>query len=68
MNSTGPGKATAKTGMATTSSHPRRELLKLLREVACNRADEHGGRQSVSNLIWNVLERHRDGIEGEAAQ
>lgn len=51
--------------MAITSIHLPRELLKVLRMASINRADQRGGRPSVSDVIRDVLERHRDEIEDE---
>ena len=42
------------------------DLLTLLRMAAIKRAERHGGRPSVSDVIRDVLERHRDEIEREA--
>ena len=49
--------------MRVTSIHLPRELLRLLRIAAAERADRHGGRPSVSAVIVDVLERHRAEIE-----
>ena len=59
-------RTTASAGMAITSIHLPRELLKVLRMASINRADQRGGRPSVSDVIRDVLERHRDEIEEEA--
>ena len=61
-------RTTASAGMAITSIHLPRELLKLLRMASINRADQRGGRPSVSDVIRDVLERHRDEIEEQAGQ
>ncbi len=58
-------RTTASAGMAITSIHLPRELLTLLRFASINRADRHGGRPSVSDVIRDWLERHRDEIEDE---
>jgi len=58
-------RTTASAGMAITSVHLPRELLRLLRLASIDRADRHGGRPSVSDVIRDVLERHRDEIEDE---
>ena len=58
-------RSAASTDMAVTSIHLPRELLKLLRMASINRADIRGGRPSVSDVIRDVLERHRDEIEDE---
>ena len=64
-----PKRATsAGPGMAITSVHLPRDLLKLLRLASINRADLHGGRPSVSDVIRDLLERHRAEIEDEAGQ
>ena len=49
--------------MRITSAHLPRELLRLLRIAAAERADRHGGRPSVSAVIVDVLQRHRDEIQ-----
>ena len=51
--------------MRVTSIHIPRSLLRLLRMAAADRADRQGGRPSVSAVIVDVLERHRDEIEAE---
>ena len=43
------------------------DLLRLLRLAAIGRADRHGGRPSVSDVIRDLLERHRKELEAEAA-
>ena len=43
------------------------DLLRLLRLAAIARADRHGGRPSVSDVIRDLLERHRKELETEAA-
>ena len=58
-------RTTASAGMAITSIHLPRELLTLLRFASIHRADQRGGRPSVSDVIRDVLERHRDEIEDE---
>ena len=57
--------ATPPESMRITSIHLPRELLRLLRIAAAERADRHGGRPSVSAVVVDVLERHRDEIEAE---
>ena len=59
-------RSAASTDMAITSIHLPRELLRLLRLASIDRADRHGGRPSVSDVIRDVLERHRDELEDEA--
>lgn len=63
-----PKRTTASAGMAITSIHLPRDLLRLLRLASIDRADRHGGRPSVSDVIRDVLERHRGEIEDEAGQ
>ena len=58
-------RTTASAGMAITSIHLPRELLTLLRFASIIRADRHGGRPSVSDVIRDLLERHRAEIEVE---
>ena len=45
--------------MVTTSIHIPRSLLRELRLAAVDRADQAGGRPSVSALVVELLERHR---------
>lgn len=50
----------------TTAIHIRLETWKLLRAVAFRRAQDTGGRASVSKLIEELVERHRGELESEA--
>jgi hypothetical protein len=43
-----------------------RSTLRLLRAVAFKRAQEQGGRPSVSALVAEIVERHRKELEKEA--
>ena len=49
-----------------TSIHIPKSMLTLLRIAAIKRAEREGGRPSVSNVIRDLLERHRREIEKEA--
>ena len=49
-------RTTASTGMAITSIHLPRELLKVLRMASINRADQRGGRPSVSHVVRTKIE------------
>ncbi len=51
---------------AITSIHIPKAMLTLLRIAAIKRAEREGGRPSVSNVICDLLERHRREIEKEA--
>ena len=53
-------------GMVTTAIHITRDVHKLLRAVAYKRATETGGRPSVSGLLLELVERHRDELVDEA--
>lgn len=53
---------------ATCSVHMGLDMLTLLRMVATRRAAAAGGgRPSVSALVCEILDRHRDELEAEAA-
>ena len=52
--------------MLTTAIHIPRSTWKLLRAVAFKRANDAGGRASVSALLVELAERHRDELEKEA--
>jgi hypothetical protein len=52
--------------MQTTSVHLPSDLLRLLRLVAVVRASRHGGRPSVSDILRELLEKHRREFETEA--
>jgi len=49
----------------TSAIHVRKWVLALLRHVAVTRANKHGGRPSVSALITDLVERHREELERE---
>ncbi len=52
---------------SVTSIHISRDMLRLLRDAANNRAYRAGrGRPSVSDVVRDLLERHRDELEAEA--
>jgi len=54
--------------MATCSVHMSLDMLTTLRLVATRRAAALGaGRPSVSDVVREILDRHRDELEGEAA-
>ena len=52
--------------MLTTAIHIPRSTWKLLRAVAFKRAQERGGWPSVSALLVELAERHRDELTAEA--
>ena len=52
--------------MLTTAIHIPRSTHKLLRAVAFKRANDAGGRASVSALLVELAERHRKELEEEA--
>ncbi len=52
----------------TTAVHIPREDLALLRRVAVERANRHGGRPSVSDVLRGLIERHRAELERETAR
>ena len=60
------GKAKVSSDMITATVNLPREMLTLLRRVAVNRADTAGGRPSVSDVVREILEKHRDELEDEA--
>ena len=45
--------------MTTTAIHVPKSTLALLRRVAVERANRHGGRPSVSAVISDLVERNR---------
>ena len=49
----------------TTAIHIPESTWKLLRAVAFHRAQDQGGRASVSKLIAELVERHRSELERE---
>ncbi len=52
--------------MLTTAIHIPRSTWRLLRAVAFKRAQEGGGRPSVSALLAELAEQHRKELEEEA--
>ena len=56
----------ARGDMTTATVNLPREMLTLLRRVAVNRADTAGGRPSVSDVVREILEKHRSDLEEEA--
>ena len=63
------GKASkAEPRMTTTAIHISTEDLALLRRVAVERANKRGGRLSVSDVLRELVERHRKELEAEAAR
>jgi predicted GIY-YIG superfamily endonuclease len=55
-------------GMMTTAIHIRRDHWELLRRAAFARATTAGGRASVSAVLTDLIERHRDEISQCAQQ
>jgi hypothetical protein len=53
---------------ATTAIHIPRADLALLRRVAVERANRDGGRPSVSDVIRELVERHRAELEAETGR
>ena len=51
--------------MTTTAIHVPKATLALLRRVAVERANLHGGRPSVSAVIADLVERNRADLERE---
>jgi hypothetical protein len=49
----------------TSALHIKKDLLALLRHAAVARANRLGGRPSVSALISELVERHREELEKE---
>jgi hypothetical protein len=49
----------------TTAIHIPRDTWTLLRAVSFRRAQDQGGRASVSRLIAELVERHREELEEE---
>ena len=52
---------------ATTAVHISKDQLHLLRLVAVTRANQDGGRPSVSNVLLELIEANRPELEREAA-
>jgi hypothetical protein len=55
-------------GSATTAIHIPRADLALLRRVAVERANRDGGRPSVSDVLRDLIERHRAELEAETGR
>ena len=51
--------------MQTTAIHISKSDWNLLRQVSFKRAQESGGRASVSDVIRTLIETHRDELERE---
>jgi hypothetical protein len=51
--------------MTTTAIHIPKATLALLRRVAVERANLHGGRPSVSAVLADLVEQHRAELERE---
>ncbi len=61
-------KVVATGAMATCSVHMSLDMLTTLRLVATRRAAAAGaGRPSVSDVVREILDRHRDELEAEAS-
>jgi len=61
-----PGRTTdAALATVTTAIHIPRDTWDLLRAVAFHRAQDSGGRVSVSKLVAELVERHREELEDE---
>jgi hypothetical protein len=60
-----PAYRTGSEEMTTTAIHVPKATLALLRRVAVERANLHGGRPSVSALIADLVERNRAELERE---
>ncbi len=56
---------TESVGTITTAIHIPRDTWSLLRAVAFHRAQNQGGRASVSKLVAELVERHRGELERE---
>ena len=54
--------------LTTTAIYISKGDLTLLRRVAVERASKHGGRLSVSDVIRELVERHRKELEAEASR
>ena len=54
--------------MITTAVHIPRDVHILLRRVAVERANEQGGRPSVSAVLTELVRRHWDELAGEAGR
>ena len=60
-----PARRTASDEMTTTAIHVPKATLALLRRVAVERANLHGGRPSVSAVLADLVERNRADLERE---
>jgi hypothetical protein len=60
------GQNRASEPMVTTAVHVPHRVLSLLRRVAVERANLHGGRPSVSAVLSDLVEQHRAELEKEA--
>ena len=58
----------ASDAMITTAVHIPRDVHILLRRVAVERANEHGGRPSVSAVLTELVRRHWDELAGETGR
>lgn len=54
--------------MTTTAIHVPKATLALLRRVAVERANQHGGRPSVSAVLVELVDRHRAELERETGR
>ena len=64
-----PGRPTIPAGeMVTTAIHVPKATLSLLRRVSVARADQLGGRPSVSGVLVELVERARAELEKEAGR
>jgi len=53
------------TAMQTTAIHITKDMWRLLRAVAFKRAQDNGGRASVSEVMRELVESHRAELENE---
>jgi len=65
MASGRPARRAATEAMTTTAIHVPKATLALLRRVAVERANLHGGRPSVSAVLADLVERNRADLERE---
>lgn len=54
--------------MTTTAIHVPKSALALLRRVAVERANLHGGRPSVSAVLVDLVDKHRAELERESGR
>ena len=66
MKKKSASEAGSKPEWATTAIHLPKATLHLLRIVAFHRSQVHGGRMSVSRLLTELVEAHREELEQEA--